>query len=120
MTHVDAIRRQRGDGDIATHGARQVAVDDSVVEQIFQHRGDGRDGERTAHGRPPLPRYSSKDIFGAAGITRGTGGAGSTARTSTRPMVTRIVGADSCAASWRSRFCDGAGAGVSRWSATIE
>src|SRR5262245_12305881 len=89
------VRGQRGHIDIATDGPGDVVIDQAVIQQVFQYRGHGGDGECAAH-RCPLPRcckYSAKDTeeLDRVGAGREAGGAGGvTALTSIRPIVTRM------------------------------
>src|SRR5262245_31293214 len=78
-------------------GKLQIRASHYSIEQISQQSGDRSDGQRVAHREPRscLCKYSSTESFGRASVAGlGVGAGGWIARTSMRPMATRIIGAD--------------------------
>ena len=68
-------------------------VHEGVAEELPQDGRHGGEGEGAAHPDPPLRLRYSSSVRAGAGRGAGWGFGGVTARTSTRPMETWIVGA---------------------------
>src|SRR4051794_2050515 len=90
IAEYDRVGRKRGDRDLVAHGGGDLLVDQAVVEQVLDDRGDAGDCEGVAHGALPLRRrrYSSRDIgfFALADVSRRGATGGATAVSSTRPI----------------------------------
>ena len=116
---------QRAHRHRAAEHAAHVVVDEPVVEQVAQHRGDAGDRERRCSSARLPPRVAGSRRATSGWLARaarrvGAGGARATAVTSMRPMLTctsgvssaaRARGAASAAARSRLRVRGSAGAG---------